>query len=358
MLSLIAKIFPNYVSLPSDSSLCSSRRIPLGPISLAPCVGLVRGQASAKQAMLIAASGSHNLLMIGPPGEGKSFLASTLPGFLPPLSSFESKELGPAYAASNLALPIGRPYRAIGPTITLASLLGGGRSRSSIYAGELALSHSGALFIDELPQFDRNLIDALRSPLETGELVVSRGGASVTYPCRSLLLAAMNPCLCGNASLGGYADSDCDCTCSAESIARYQGKISGPILDRIDLFAVLRKLPSESRFLPAIENQSRQFLLKVLRSRLRQANRNPGRILNSQLGPAELLNYPLSYFSRDGLAAANEIADKLGFSTRRFIRVARVSRTIADILACDLISAEHVSLAVSHSICPLAVGKD
>jgi len=350
--SILNTIFPNHKQSPIATAN-SSR------ISSAPCIGLVRGQVAAKQSLLIAASGSHNLLMIGPPGEGKSFLASTLPSFLPPLSSIESGELREAYRASNLPLPSSRPYRSIGPTITLASLLGGGRSLGSIYAGELALAHAGALFIDELPQFDRKLIDAMRSPLESGELVVSRGGAAITYPCRTLLLAAMNPCLCGNASVGRSSTSSTlgndSCICSPESIARYQGKISGPILDRIDLFAVLHKLPSEERFLPAIENQSRQFLLRVLRSRIRQTNRNPGRILNSLLGPSELLNSPLSYFSRDGLDAINLIADRLGFSTRRFIRVARVSRTIADLMLCDLIGASHVTLAVSHSLCPLSI---
>lgn len=310
-------------------------------LSLAPCIGLVRGQDIAKQSLLIAAAGGHNLLMIGPPGEGKSFLASTLPGFLPPLSGLEAEELEPAYRASYMPCPTTRPYRAIGPTITLASLLGGGRSRGSIYPGELCLAHTGVLFIDELPQFDRTLIDALRSPLESGVNTVSRGGSSVTYPCRSLLLAAMNPCPCG------YHPSS-KCSCSPELVTRYQARISGPILDRIDLFTELQSIPSGQRFNPAIANQSRVFLRRVLQSRLAMMTRNPGRMLNNQLGPKELLNTPYDYLTRDALTFLNDRSDYHHWSTRKFIRVARVSRTIADLMSSELVQVVHAHAAISH----------
>lgn len=328
------------------------------------CIGEVRGQQDAKEALLVAAAGGHNVLMIGPPGEGKSFLASTLPGFLPPPSQNDIQTLQQTYSLAGQALPADaqgtliRPFRAVGPTITLASLIGGGRSQP--IPGEMALAHAGILFLDEMPQFGRNLLDSLRQPLEDGKLSITRNGQTFTFPCRVQLIAAMNPCPCG------YAGTP-NCVCPVAKIQAYQSIISGPILDRIDIVTRLDTISSQQRFSAAIPNQSKQFLVKVLQAQS-LALRYRG-MLNSGLGPKQILG--TSYYvapdrmtvpkeqatgkpfianiawTQSGLRYLQIESDKAGYSTRRVVRLSRVARTIADLYNSFGIQPIHVHKALS-----------
>ena len=354
-------IFPNSLSNQDEHFISQAREI----VKPSPDIGQVRGQRSAKLALLIAAAGRHNLLMIGPPGEGKSFLASTIPGFLPRITHAESEELQAAYAASGLPMPMPhgpRPYRACGPTASLGSLIGGGRSAATIFPGDLALAHSGILFIDELPQFDRALIDALRQPLESGTVTVSRGGSSITWPARAQLIAAMNPCPCGyyrgdwQGNVGNVGIALC--TCSESEIARYQARISGPILDRIDLVCWLYPLSPQERFSAAIDNQSLSFLHKVLVAQRMMIDRSHDHSsihgeyprLNCTLGAKEVFdaaNNPLA-FSAAGLAAYQQESAQARYSTRKSVRLARVSRTIADLYQSPMIEASHIATAAQY----------
>lgn len=317
-----------------------------------PDIGLVRGQLTAKQALLIAAAGRHNLLMVGPPGEGKSFLASTLPGLLPPLTDYQLACLQRLYNGVSQPTPREPPYRAIGPTITPASLLGGGRGEP--IPGELALAHNGVLFIDELPQFPRPLIDSLRQPLEDRFYSVTRNGQTKVYQADVMLLAAMNPCPCGYSGVSPYDHDDDNtteprspCRCSPFEIKRYQSKVSGPILDRIDLVVRLGTLSSQERYSPPALNQSLLFRGKVLQARLAQLKRQ--RKLNYRLGTAEVFSpdNPLR-FTPPALLWFQCETDKPGkYSTRKTVRLARIARTIADIAGNYGIALSDVHCAVS-----------
>lgn len=326
---------PDNVSIPQSNTLGHSPEPP-------PDIGIVRGQIQAKQALLIAASGRHNLLMVGPPGEGKSLLASTIPGFLPPLSRYQQATLERLYGAVSQPAPIIRPYRAIGPTITPASLLGGGRGEP--IPGELSLAHLGILYFDELPQFPRSLIDSLRQPLEDRRITVTRSGQTAVYPCDIQLLASMNPCPCG------YYPTE-NCICSEFKVVRYQSKISGPILDRIDLVCFLHPLSSRERFSPAIPNQSLRFKSVVLRAQLAQLRRQ--RLLNYRIGPQHVFapqsDNPLR-FTPQALELFKSTTDKgNGYSTRRAVRLARIARTIADIANSDSLTPLHISTAITFT---------
>lgn len=320
------------------------------PLDPTPDIGQVRGQREAKQAILIAAAGRHNLLMIGPPGEGKSFLASTMPSFLPPLTEYQRRSLELTYNAIGYAGPTIRPFRSIGPTITPASLLGGGRGEP--IPGELALAHLGVIFFDELPQFPKPLIDSLRQPLEDRYLSVTRNGKTRIYQCDVQLIAAMNPCPCG---YWGFAPRDSDnplCSCTAFTRSRYQQRISGPILDRIDLCCWLSPLSSQERFTEAKLGESQAFLAKVLSAQIRQLNRQ--RKLNYRLGANEI-------FSPDNVLGFSDSAwryfkietDKPRYSTRKTVRLARIARTIADIGDRDSIELIDLHYAISFATNPL-----
>lgn len=347
------------------------------PISHSPCIGLVRGQRRAKEALLIAAAGRHNILMVGPPGEGKSYLASTIPGYLPRPSRMDLESLSGIYSYSGTPLSqdtsggILRPYRGIGPTITLSTLIGGGRSEP--IPGEISLSHTGVLFMDELPQYDRSLIDSLRTPLESKQVSITRNGFSHTFPCDFMLVAAMNPCPCGYLSRnlpGPISPGQAICSCTDSQIQRYQARISGPILDRIDLVVEMESLSSQERFSPAIENQSEVFKSKIIKA-WNIALRFRG-MLNCDLGPKEVFDrsrHNVEYLSLDsrmpcqteyppvfgplawtesGLSYFQSLQDKEGYSTRRVIRLARLSRTIADLSNCYGIVPQHITCAASY----------
>jgi magnesium chelatase family protein len=373
-----------------NNSLQESRGVSYSLQGSPLCIGQVRGQRHAKQALLIAAAGRHNVLLSGPPGEGKSLLASTMPGFMPQVSLDEAGELRRTYGASGTGLPIDasgrllRPFRSISPAITLASLIAGGRKAP--IPGELPLSHTGVLFIDELPQFPKALVEALRSPLESGSLSILRNGVTTDFPCKTQFIAAMNPCPCGWSGVlanpvetlpsGGSMTSTVIaegsrhlCQCSPKQVQDYQSRISGPMLDRIDIIVRLSQVSNRELFSPAIENQSLRFLLKVCEA-WRIAFNRQGK-LNGELGPKEVLNTsPQSGFSPEieGLSLTKRErylgeyigplaftpegfnyfcieTDKSSYSSRRKIRLARVSRTVADLSACYGILPLHIQTA-------------
>lgn len=283
----------------------------------------VRGQGAAKLALEVAAAGGHSLLMQGPPGTGKSMLAARLPGLLPPMAQIEALESAAVqslasggFVAANWGL---RPYRHPHHTASAVALVGGG---SDPRPGEITLAHRGVLFLDELPEFDRKVLEVLREPLETGEIHISRAARQVTFPARFQLLAAMNPCPCGYL---GHARRACRCT--PEQVTRYRAKISGPLLDRFDLMVEVGSLPLEElQQLPGGE-ASAQVRARVVAARERQWQRQ-GKA-NAELQGGELDDAcALPQAERSYL---NQLLERLALSARAYHRVLRVARTLADL---------------------------
>ena len=307
----------------------------------------VIGQHHAKRALEIAASGGHNLLFYGPPGTGKTMLASRLPGILPPLNNQQALEVAAIYsvAGKGLRQPIwARPFRAPHHTASSAALVGGG---SSPKPGEISLAHQGVLFLDELPEFSRSVLEVLREPMESGEINISRVAAQVCYPANFQLIAAMNPCPCG------YLGSP-RCRCTPDQINRYRSKISGPLLDRIDL--QVQVTPIENNQL--LNNQQignsdqpkgesdQQIQQRICVARERQLNRQ-GKT-NSQLNSEELKTIcPLRTEQRHLMDHA---ITRFGLSTRGFYRVLRVARSIADLAGRERATSEDYQEALSYRI--------
>jgi magnesium chelatase family protein len=298
----------------------------------------VRGQYAAKRALEIAAAGEHGLLMIGPPGAGKTLLAQRLPGLLPPLSTKEVLEVASLESLAGRRPTRGgrRPFRSPQHTASVAALIGGGALRP----GELSLAHLGVLFLDELPEFPRNALEALREPLESGSVVLSRLKRSCEFPARFQLVAAMNPCPCGYAG-----DARGRCHCTAEQIARYRNRISGPLIDRIDIHVEIPALPVEHLMGDAREvaESSSVVAERVAAARDLQLQRQ-GK-LNARLMPSEVATICiLDRESRSLLAAA--IA-RLGLSARAYHRVLKLARTCADLAGAARIRVMDVAEAVN-----------
>jgi magnesium chelatase family protein len=297
----------------------------------------VRGQFAAKRALEIAAAGEHGLLFIGPPGAGKTLLAQRLPGLLPPLSHDEALEIASLESAAGRR-PAGgrrRPFRNPQHTASVAALIGG----SSLRPGELSLAHQGVLFLDELPEFPRNALEALREPLESGVVVLSRLKRTCRFPSQFLLVAAMNPCPCGYAG-----DARGRCHCTAEQVARYRNRISGPLVDRIDMHVELRALPAEhlvDEGRVELEN-SAVIAARVAAARSLQLARQAK--LNGRLNAREVAQQ--CALARDSRALLTTAIKRLGLSARAYHRVLKLARTCADLGAAEKVRLVDVAEAI------------
>lgn len=323
----------------------AARTLPEGPAPDWLDLRLVRGQEHARRALEIAAAGGHNLLMVGPPGGGKSLLARCLPGIMPPLSFEEALEVTRIHSVAGLLSPghhliRHRPFRSPHHTISYAGMVGGGHGVP--VPGEITLAHHGVLFLDELPEFDRKVLEALRQPLEDRKITVVRAGVSVTFPASFTLVGAMNPCPCGH-----LGDPLKPCRCRPHEIAQYRKRISGPFLDRIDLFVQLPRLTKEELLGDGTGEPSQAVRDRVARARERQRDRFGGRSrTNAEMGPGEVeKECVMTPAARKLLARA---IDHFALTGRGYVRVLKVSRTIADLAGAEVIEAEHVAEALQY----------
>jgi magnesium chelatase family protein len=305
----------------------------------------VKGQEYAKRAIEIAASGAHNLLFIGPPGSGKTMLAKRIPTVLPPLGFNEALEVTKIYSVAGLlspdqALIVTRPFRSPHHTISDAGLIGGGHYPRP---GEVSLAHRGVLFLDELPEFKKHVLEVLRQPLEDGRVTISRAVMSLSYPADFMLVAAMNPCPCGYLGDGQHT-----CVCSPQQIQRYRSRLSGPLLDRIDLQVEVPAVPYKELKQTRATLDSATMRERIGRARQVQADRYGGLHFscNSELSGKWLQEFcPLADVEHDFLEGA---VNRLGMSARAFTRVLRIARTIADLAGEERIGVSHLSEAINY----------
>ena len=313
-------------------------KAPLYPVDF----GDIRGQETAKRGLEIAAAGGHHALMVGPPGTGKTMLARALPSILPPLDFEEILEVTKIHSIAGTLkkdLECVRPFRSPHHTSSYVALVGGGQYPRP---GEITLAHRGVLFLDEFPEFERRVLEALRQPLEEGTVTVSRAKGTLTFPARALTIFAMNPCPCGN-----FGSERKPCLCSQVSLERYQRKVSGPIADRIDLWLEVPYFDHE-KLSGASEKESEGVRSRVVRAREIQKKRFSGTTikLNSEMGVKDLEQYaPLSANVRAMLQNASR---KLDFSARAYHRVIKLARTIADLEGAETISENHLAEALHY----------
>ncbi len=311
-----------------------------------PDLSDVRGQQSAKRALEVAAAGAHNLLFIGPPGAGKSMLARCLPSILPPLNRDEALEVTRVHSvagllASGQALVHARPFRAPHHTVSDVGLVGGG---SVPRPGEVSLAHHGVLFLDELPEFRRPALEALRQPLEDGLVQIRRARVSLTYPARVMLAAAMNPCPCGH-----HGDGTDRCACGDAVVHRYLSRVSGPLLDRIDVHAEVPRVSARSLTARTPGEPSEAVRTRVLAARARQLHRfrdRPGLFANAHMASRDVRQ--LCPVGEPALALLRAAIARLGLSARAYTRVLKLARTIADLDGVERIGAEHVAEAIQY----------
>ena len=316
----------------------------IDPPANGPDMAQVKGQETAKRALEIAAAGGHNLLMSGPPGSGKSLLAACLPGILPELTPAEALEVSMvASVAGTLEggrLSRTRPFRSPHHSASMPALVGGGLK---VRPGEVSLAHLGVLFLDELPEFQRNVLDSLRQPLETGVVSVARANSHVTFPANVQLVAAMNPCRCGH-----LGDAALACSRAPRCAADYQSKVSGPLLDRIDLHVEVQAVSAADLVLPPPAEGSVEVAQRVKFARDVQSVRLEGTNMRTN---AELDGKPLAQYATPddaGQRLLAQAAEAMRLSARGYTRILRVSRTIADLAGCETIGRIHIAEALSY----------
>lgn len=312
-----------------------------------PDMSDVKGQESVKRALEIAAAGGHNVIMVGPPGSGKTMLAKRIPSILPPLTLDESLETTKIHSVTGL-LPSGqallthRPFRAPHHTISDAALVGGGVG--IVRAGEISMANHGVLFLDELPEFARNVLEVLRQPLEEKRISISRTKMTIEFPCNFMLVCSMNPCPCGN-----FGNPSQQCSCTPQQIQRYMAKISGPLLDRIDLHVDVCGVQYQELSAARLGEQSTVIRERVIRARDKQTLRYAeahGVYKNADMGSAELKAYcTLDNASQTLLKTA---MTKLGLSARAYDRILKVARTIADLDNSEHLKPAHISEAIQY----------
>lgn len=339
---------PDLVSLLNHLKGVSVLHVPQAgeaePRAHGPDLRQVKGQETAKRALEIAAAGGHNLLMVGPPGAGKSLLASCLPGILPGLTPAEALEVSMvASVAGTLEdgrISRARPYRSPHHSASMAALTGGGLK---VRPGEVSLAHLGVLFLDELPEFQRAVLDSLRQPLETGEVSVARANAHVTYPARVQLVAAMNPCRCGH-----LGDPALGCSRAPRCAADYQSKVSGPLLDRIDLHVEVDPVSAADLALPPPAEGSAEVAARVAQARAVQTARLDGTPVrtNAQLDGDLLERHATP--DEPGRKLLMQAAEAMRLSARGYTRMLRVARTIADLAGSEGVGRIHVAEALSY----------
>lgn len=305
----------------------------------------VKGQAQVKRAFAIAASGGHNIIMVGPPGAGKSMMAKCLPSILPPLSLSEALETTKIHSVAGMRSATGlitqRPFRSPHHSISSVALIGGG---TNPMPGEVSLAHNGTLYLDELPEFSRQVLEVLRQPLEDRKITIARAKSTVVYPSSVMLVASMNPCPCGY-----FTHPTKQCTCTAMQVQKYLGRISGPLLDRIDLQIEISPLSFEEMSLNTVNEPSSAIRQRVVRARAIQEERYKDHPLihcNAQMTSALLRQY--CELDDKALIVLKNAMSKLDLSARAYDRILKVSRSIADYKGEDKITSTHIAEAISY----------
>ena len=319
--------------------------LPVAPKEPMPDFKDVLGQENAKRALEIAAAGGHNILMIGPPGSGKSMLSKRLPSILPSMTWGEALEVTQIYSVLGMLsrenpLVVRRPFRSPHHTISNAGLVGGGTNPKP---GEISMAHRGVLFLDEMPEFRKDTLDLMRQPLEDGSVTISRVSGAVTYPAEFMLVCAMNPCKCG-----WYGDPSGRCTCSAQAVANYRSRISGPMMDRIDIVIEVpavkfEELSNRKESEPSEHIKKRVDAARIVQ--LQRFGRHSG-MCNARMGPAEIRHF--CELDEDCKNLARMAFDRLGLTARSFDRLLRVARTIADLEGSQQIQVNHIAEAIGY----------